>query len=122
MSKLKDYHPDLVIIRLGEVVGDCSLKDHPYEKYVLRLGQIFDRNNTKIIITSTFTEREEIDTAHKKVAEQLKGEYVDLTDLRFEYSYTSKEKFLNNEFKIIPNDLGMGKIAERIYHAITEIK
>ena len=122
LAKLKDYQPNLVIIRLGEVIGDCSLKDHPYEKFILKLCQLFDLNKTRIVITSTFTGREEIDLAHKKVAEQLGERYVDLTDLRFEYSYTSKERFLNNEFKIIPNDLGMSKIAERIYQAIIDIK
>ena len=122
LKKLSKDNPNLVIIRLGEAIGDCSLKDHPYEKFVLKLCKLFDLNKTKFIITSTFTGREEIDLVHKKVAEQLNSPFVDLTDLRFEYSYTNKERMLNNEFKIIPNDLGMSKIAERIFQAINEKK
>ena len=116
--KNKDY--DLVIVRLGENVGQFSFNDHSYKDYLLKLCEFFRSDNTKFIITGSFENKKHIDEHQKLVADALKCPFVDLEKIRTNYSNLSNNKYINNEFKFCPNDLGMEQIANAIYSKIEE--
>ena len=112
----KDY--DLVVVRLGDNVGPNSFKDHVYKNYLLKLCKQFAGKNTKFVITSTFEAYKDVDSHQQEVAKILDCPYINLQDIRMNYEYISKNKYLNNEYKNYPNDLGMEKIADLIYKKI----
>ena len=118
LNKFNDKEYDLVIVRLGECVGQNSFKDHSFKDYLLKLCEQFKSAKTKIIITSTFETNNDVDKHQKEVALKLNSPYVDFGDIRMNYGYLSRNKYLNNEHKNYPNDLGMEKIANLIFDEI----
>ena len=111
-------NPDLVIVRFGEDIVDCVLNDYNYQDYLKKLCSIFKNEHNQIIITSTFKGKRVVDEYHKKVAEELGYEFVDLSELSLNYSCLSKGNFPNKENTYYPNDDGMKIIADLIFNKI----
>lgn len=114
LKKFKDAEYNLVIVRLGETVGYYSFNDHVYKDYLLKLCNFFKSDKTKFIITSTFDSKANVDEHQKMTAQELNCPYVDLNKIRMDYTNLSNNKYLNNEYKIYPNDKGMELIAKAI--------
>ena len=118
LEKFKNENPDLIIIRLGEVVGDASLNDHNYGSFFAKLVNFIRNEKSQVIITNTFKGKSIVDDFQKKVAEELNLDFVDLSELADNFSLFSKGEFLNKEYKYLPNDLGMKMIAKLIIDKI----
>ena len=112
---------DLVIVRLGENVGEHSFIDHPYKDGLLKLCKLFEEAKTRFVFTNTFNGRKDIDEHQKIVADILKAPYVDISQIGLDVSCVSTSDYPNHEYKVCPNDEGMRRIAEAIYEAIGKI-
>lgn len=115
LNKFKDKKYDLVIVRLGENVVDCAFNDYPFKEHLLKLCNFFKDKNTKFIVTSVFDNNLKINAHNKEVAEKLNAPYIDFENIKHNYDFVSKNKYVNNEYKIYPNDLGMEAIADQIF-------
>lgn len=118
LGKFQNNKPDLVIFRLGETVGACSLNDHNYGDYFAKLCHYFKTEDNQIIVTSTFKGKKTVDDFHKQVAKDNGYAYVDLSELALNYNCLSKSEGPNQEYKVLPNDEGMKMIAKLIYEKI----
>ena len=114
LNKFKDKEYDLVVVRLGDNIGQFSFNDHVYKDHLLKLCNFFKSDKTKFIITSTLENKKHVDEHQKLVAEALNCPFVDLENIRTNYSNLSNCKYLNNEHRLCPNDLGMEQISKSI--------
>lgn len=115
LNKFKNKKYDLIIVRLGENVISFAFNDYPFKEHLLKLCNFFKEENTKYIFTSVFDNNLKINPHNKEVAETLSAPYIDFENMRHNYEYVSKDKYINNEYKILPNDLGMEIIADSIF-------
>ena len=118
LDKFNNKKYDLVVIQTGENVGKCSFKDHCYKDYFLKLCKQFNLEGTKLVVTGVFDGDINVDNQQKQAASELNVPFVSFENLRLNYTYISKQKYLNTQYKCCPNDMGMEKIAEAILESI----
>ena len=118
LSKFKDREYDLVVVRLGENIGQFSFNDHVYKDYVIKLGNFFKSDKTQLIITGVIENKPHIEEHQKLAAESLNCEFVSLEKIKNNYSLISTNKYQNNLFKQCPNDIGMEFIANSIFDKV----
>lgn len=106
---------DLLIVRLGENVGDCSMNDAPYKEHLLKLINFFKDKDTKVILSTTIGDKPKVDIACKELANEQNIPLVDLSTFKNNYSYLAKLNYKNIEHKNCPNDTGMRIIADLIF-------
>ncbi|MBO5577712.1 MAG: SGNH/GDSL hydrolase family protein [Bacilli bacterium] len=114
LTKFNDKEYDLVIVQLGDNVGFNSFKDHCYKDDFGKLCNYFVSKKTKLIITGTFAGNINVNEHQKEAAKLLNAAFVSFKNINMNYSLLSEQKYLNNEHKMCPNDLGMKAIAEAI--------
>ena len=106
---------DLIIIRLGENVGDCSLNDHPFKDHLLSLIDFYKDKNTKVILSTTIGDKPKVDIACKELTSEHNIPLVDLSAYKNSFSHLAKLHYKNIEHKNCPNDIGMQLIADAIF-------
>ena len=121
LLQFRDKTPDLLIIRLGENAGNCSLNDHPFKDHLAKLINFFKGENTKVILSTTIGDKPTVDTMCQELAKEEGFPLVDLTVFKNNYSLLSKRKYKNVEHKNCPNDEGMNLIADLLFNAFRSI-
>ena len=114
LKKFSDEEYDIVIIQLGENLGPNSLKDHCFKDHLKKLCHRFMSKKTKLIITGTFEGNVKVNEQQSAAAKELGAVFISFDNISRNYSLISKQKYLNNEHKICPNDQGMKAIADAI--------
>ncbi|WP_254412303.1 SGNH/GDSL hydrolase family protein [Dyadobacter diqingensis] len=119
VNEFKNYHPDLIIFRLGENIKSDSTKKYSLCDNLLTLSDKLSSNKpTRIIITSRFWPDKIIDTEMRNCAATNKWGFVNISDLFAHKQNTAQGKFINNGVSIHPSDEGMEMIFLKIYAAI----
>ena len=121
LAQFKDKNIDLLIVRLGENVGSCSLNDHPFKEHLLKLINYFKGENTKVILSTTIGDKPKVDTACQELAKEKDIPLIDLTVFKNNYALLSKGTYKNIEHKNCPNDDGMKLIADLMFSAFKSI-
>ena len=109
---------DLLIVRLGENVNEEYAINNNYYEELDKLIKIFKVNKTKIIITDNYWPSVYKDNIQKEVALNNNYYFVQINDL---YSYPENSAYGQFEHYGVathPSDIGMEKIAERIFICI----
>lgn len=113
--QIKDYNPDIVIIRIGENFNKEYLSEgkDPYLAfdYLIKAAKEATDN---VIVTSLFWEYEYLDSQIEKAAKDNKAKYVYLTDLSKDKTNEAIGQFEHQGICLHPNDRGMREIANRI--------
>ena len=112
-------NPDLVVINIGDNVGYSAFVSYPFKAYFKNLVDLFKK--TKIIVTSSFSGFDELDESIRNVCEENNIAFVDISSIKHEPNTLLKNKIINNEIKMIPNDLGHQKIAKAIIEKYKEL-
>lgn len=119
LKSLKDYKPDLIVIKISENVTDSSaIKDNflgAYKKLIGYLDQ--DKNAVKVIVEG-FWDKQQANKIAKQVAEEGKFDFVQLSDLSKDKTNMAFGKFENQGVAMHPSDQGMRLIANRIWAVI----
>ncbi|MBR2612270.1 MAG: SGNH/GDSL hydrolase family protein [Clostridia bacterium] len=115
------FSADEVIFRLGENV---SLKsDEEEADFALAIREFLDNicpEGTKIYFTTCFWKNERVDRAICQVAEEMQMPLIDLGDLGLYDENMAIGLFWHGGVAHHPGDLGMQRIAERLYRAMRE--
>ena len=120
LKKFKDREYDLVVVRLGENIGQFSFNDHVYKDSLVTLCNFFKSVKTQVIITGTIENKPNIEEHQKLAAEALNCPFVNLDKIKNDYSLISTNKYHNNLYKQCPNDKGMEFIANSIFEKIKD--
>lgn len=117
---IKQYCPDLTIIRLGDNFNFLEIEKGKNPSPMLDTIVKEANKVGNVVLTSLFWPNEMVDKMIKKVAEDNEVLYADISDLSSNEENTAKGKFKNPDVCRHPNDLGMKRIAERINSVIEE--
>ncbi len=121
LQQFKDKNIDLLIVRLGENAGNCSLDDHPFKDHLRKLINFFKDENTKVILSTTIGDKPTVDTMCQELSKEEGYPLVDLTVFKNNYPLLSKRTYKNVEHKNCPNDEGMNLIADLLFNAYRSI-
>ncbi|WP_114750087.1 hypothetical protein [Pleomorphovibrio marinus] len=122
-EELREFAPDLLIIRLGENVPLERLETNNFSIALQDfVGFILDGRKEEVIITSTFWENSQMDTQLKHAAEERGWNYVPIGHLGSSDTYKAIGEFENEFVEIHPNDAGMAEIAALIWEEVKRIK
>ena len=115
IEQAKKFKPEIIFFRIGENVYkdnlDISAVKLAFKNLITELSKICKR----IIITSLFWYFEPLDIMLKELADEFKYEYVYIADLGYKKSCQAIGKFEHKGIQHHPGDLGMKKIAKRIF-------
>ena len=115
----KEYSADVIIMRIGENVNRSKNAEISCKPYYEELIKFLSTDNTKqVIVTDNFWEIEALDTAFREVAKANGYTFCQLHDLSECDENMAIGLFEHEGVSIHPSDLGMKRIAERIYAKI----
>lgn len=122
-SAARDFGADIVVVRLGENIwaANTHFAETPIAPCYAKMVEYFCSNpKAKVVTTTLFWPKAEIDEAIYSVAEEKGYTLVRLGDLGALNENMAIGEFAHEGVALHPNDLGMRRIAERIAAAICE--
>jgi len=115
----RDFHADVVVIRLGENV---IRETYDYEAFVKAYADMVHffahKEGVKVVLTDLVWAHEGIDKGIHQAAANLGMEIVPMHDIGEEDRYSAKGLFEHAGVAGHPGDLGMQEISDRIVKAI----
>lgn len=114
----KDFKPDLIVFRLGENVRDNNLNEEVLFDVINKLIIELKSTTKNMVMTSLFWRHEIIDRVLEKVAINNNIKFADIKDLGDYDENKALNDFDHPGVRVHPNDLGMKKIAERIFQKL----
>ena len=114
---IKDFHADIVVIRLGENIWNAvdKFEEYPLAPYFAKMVEYFASNpKAKVIVTGLFWEGEKIESAIREAVKEKGHTFVPLSDLGANKENMAIGQFWHEGVALHPNDMGMQRIAERI--------
>lgn len=122
IDSLKQFKPDLLILRIGENVNVNNVETNDFYGHYIKLIEFFKQDNpsVKIICVSNFWRNPQVEDIIKESATTEKTAYVSLSHLD-KIEYTAWGLFANTAVGSHPGDKGMKAIAELIWSKILEI-
>jgi hypothetical protein len=118
-----DYEPNILIIRLGENVT-IAIEDKygsMYENSLCNIINFYRKANTKVIVTGNFWASVPKDSIQEKVAKENGYYFIDFSDLSKDNDNFAYGKFANWGVSYHPSDLGMKKMADKIFKEVLRI-
>ena len=113
---LKDYNPDIVILRFGENVQKRLYEVYPFEEnYVKFMETLLPLDTAKLIFTTSFWHHAFFDPLAEKYCKKYGGTLVRLGDLGELDEMKAIGLWEDEGIQNHPGDLGMKAIADRIY-------
>ncbi len=108
---------DILIVRLGENVGDLD----NYESALNNMINHFKNINTKVLITGLIWENDPKEIIHQNVALLNKYYFISMANFRHDSRNYSWGNFENSAVAAHPSDFGMNSIAELLYTKTLQI-
>ena len=117
------FQPDLMIFRLGENMPalQTDAEQEALEAALFSVIKHLSLEEKEIIFTTCFWKKPRVDAAIINVANAMRMPIVPLGDLGDDDRYMAVGLFEHVGVAHHPGDLGMKKIAERIYSAILDL-
>ncbi len=113
------YPADIAVLRLGENARLSDDLPSFEESYARLAGMLADKGST-VVCTDLFWEHAAFDAFVQKLAEQNGYAFVQLHDLGGDEKMKAAGRFENPGVAVHPGDVGMERIAERLFKAIGE--
>lgn len=116
LNKIRDFSPDVLIIRIGENLDDWNLDVADFNRRLAELVSYVSNNSPiKIMVTNSFWSSYVRDGALYKFALDNKYDFADLNGLFDIQSNTAQGLFANAGVAKHPSDAGMQAIESRIW-------
>ena len=115
-----DWHPQLVIVRLGENIQAAAMATHPLQPCFEAMVRFFAGNHAKVVVTDVFWPNAEKERIIADVARTLHAPLVRLADLGAQDEMKAIGRFEHGGVAAHPGDAGMAAIAARILAAIQD--
>jgi hypothetical protein len=118
-KQLQDFQADILIIRFGENIGEENINGNSLAD-AIRLFAEYLANGRKmeVIITTTFWSSQRVNEQLALAAQTNNWAMVNLTDLGLKEENMAIGLFSNEGVARHPGDLGMERIAKRIFESL----
>jgi len=118
-SHLRDFEPDVLIVRLGENVDAERFEGDNFKNSLHAfVAYLTGAREVNVVVTTTFWENVPVTEQLVKAGEESGWTIVNLYDLGQDDRYMAIGRFENAAVSRHPNDLGMEEIAKRIWDAL----
>jgi len=116
---LRDYNPDILIIRFGENIREEKINGNELaESIKLFADYLANGREMKVIVTTTFWPSEKVNQQLVLAAQNNNWALVNLTDLGSKEENMAIGLFSSGGVAWHPGDLGMERIAKRIFETL----
>ena len=112
--EVREWKPDVVVIRVGENTGEETLSRGDYAQAVVDMARYFGGDHAKYVVTDQFWRNEKKNECLRRAAEMLNAEFASITDLGDDITMTACGLFEHGGVACHPGDKGMRAIADRI--------
>ncbi len=120
-GEARDFAADIVIIRLGENMPKYSAP--ACKPQLCDMIDFFASNsNCKVIITDNFWKNDAKDTMIREIAEEKGYTFCHIGDIEDDKATMALGQFEHKGVSVHPSDLGMKRIAERLFETIKTVK
>lgn len=118
-KSIRDFKPDMIIIKIAENVNDVTPIEKNFQSYYNKLLQYLDPKSRAIkIIVDGFMPNQNVNKIVKQVASDGGYDFVSITPLFEDKTNTALGKYAHAGVAAHPSDKGMRLIAERIWSSI----
>ncbi|WP_188439142.1 SGNH/GDSL hydrolase family protein [Belliella aquatica] len=118
-DSLLDFKPDIIVIRYGENVDASTVESDNLKIASLNfMNYFFEDRPSKVIVTTTFWNNAITNDQLRRLAAEQNWELVELSDLGDYQENMAIGKFDNVGVATHPGDLGMERIANRIFSGL----
>ncbi len=122
LKELRQFEPDLIIMKIGENVNDVECVERNFQHYFLRLIDYLNpTDSAAVIIVNGFWANKYINEKIRMAAEKRRLAFVDLSSLHGQNIYMAKDQFENEGVGLHPSDVGMEEIAHLIWKEIVSL-
>jgi hypothetical protein len=116
---LRDFNPDILIIRFGENIAESEINGNELaESIKLFVDYLANGRKMEVIVSTTFWYSEKVNQQLVLAAQNNNWELVNLTDLSSKEENMAIGLFVNESVARHPGDLGMERIAKRIFETL----
>lgn len=116
---LRDFNPDILIIRFGENIGEAEINGNEHSESIkLFVDYLANGRKMEVIVTTTFWYSQKVNQQLALSAQTNNWKLVYLTDLGFKEENMAIGLFANEGVARHPGDLGMERIAKRIFETL----
>ena len=119
-SDIRDFHPDIIVFRLGENV-DRKTDKAAFEAATEKFLDFVGGGKAKLVLTTCFWKHEVADDAVRNICKKNNITPVELNDLGELPEMKAIGLFEHSGVAAHPGDLGMANIADRIYDALMKL-
>ena len=122
-KKFGDWHPDLIVLEIGENINDTLAVKYELGKYLGRLTtELSKGKSVKVCLVGSFWPNQHIDQIMKSTASKNSWIYVDLQGIyKDRNENTAIQQYQNQGVGMHPSDAGMEHIANRIWNEIQHL-
>jgi hypothetical protein len=115
LDTIKQFQPDLVIVRIGENIAGDSIAIHHFDLQFPRLLDCLRGNSTRLVVASSFWSGNPARDAMKRMASAHDAEFVSLDELEKDPANSATGQFQNTGVAKHPSNKGMRAIANTIW-------
>lgn len=120
LNTIKDFYPDILVIRLGENLEDWNLDIPDFHKYLQELVKYVASNRPiRVVVTNSFWSSATRDYAFQSFIEKYNYRFVDLNGLYADPTNTAQGLFTDIGVQRHPSDKGMQAIKDRIWKELS---
>jgi Secretion system C-terminal sorting domain len=121
LNKIRDFYPDILVIRLGENLEDWNLDISNFHKYLKDLVNYVASNRPiRVVVTNSFWSSATRDYAFQSFIEKNNYRFVDLSGLYAVSTNTAQGLFTDIGVQRHPSDKGMQAIKDRIWKELSK--
>jgi len=116
---LRDFNPDVLIIRFGENIGEAEINGNELGESIKNfVDYLANGRKIEVIVTTTFWYSEKVNQQLVLAAQNNNWKLVQLTDLGSKEENMAIGLFANESVARHPGNLGMERIAKRIFETL----
>ena len=120
LNVIKNFNPDILVLRLGDNVEDWNMDIPDFHKYLQGLVKYIANNRSmRVVVTNSFWSSATRDYAFQSFIEKYNYRYVDLKGLYDDKSNTAQGLFADIGVAKHPSDKGMQAIKDRIWKELS---
>ncbi|MEY4538368.1 MAG: hypothetical protein RLZZ306_125 [Bacteroidota bacterium] len=120
LNTIKNFNPDILILRLGDNIDDWKMDIPDFHKYLQGLVKYIANNRSmRVVVTNSFWSSDTRDYAFQSFIEKYNYRFVDLNGLYSDKTNTAQGLFSDFGVAKHPSDKGMQAIKDRIWKELS---
>ena len=120
LNTIKNFNPDVLVIRLGDNIEDWNMDIPDFHKYLQGLVKYVANNRAiRVVVTNSFWSSATRDYAFQSFIEKYNYRFVDLRGLFDDKANTAQGLFTDFGVAKHPSDKGMQAIKDRIWKELS---